>query len=134
MAEEKKINISRNLWRLLGYTRKYWFRLTIGIISGLLVGSSLFVTLLMLPQLVGVVKDSNAPAVHVSAVERVPDSVALQDPELAKMAPRIITLKDGRIVSDMRNGVSLLEEDMLISQQRSQEENQTASRPQADRQ
>jgi len=85
MAEEKKINISRNLWRLLGYTRKYWFRLTIGIISGLLVGSSLFVTLLMLPQLVGVVKDSNAPAVHVSAVERVPDSVALQDPELAKM-------------------------------------------------
>ena len=56
------------------------------------------------------------------------------DPELAKMAPRIITLKDGRIVSDMRNGVSLLEEDMLISQQRSQEENQTASRPQADRQ
>ena len=31
------------------------------------------------------------------------------DPELARMAPRVITLKDGRIISDMRDGVSLLE-------------------------
>ena len=44
------------------------------------------------------------------------------DPELAKMAPRIITLKDGRVVSDMRNGVSLLEEDMQISRQAQYEE------------
>ena len=44
------------------------------------------------------------------------------DPELAKMAPRIITLKDGRVVSDMRNGVSLLEEDMQISRQAEYEE------------
>ena len=44
------------------------------------------------------------------------------DPELAKMAPRIITLKDGRVVSDMRNGVSLLEEDMQISMQAEYEE------------
>ena len=44
------------------------------------------------------------------------------DPELAKMAPRIITLKDGRVVSDMSNGVSLLEEDMQISRQAEYEE------------
>ena len=44
------------------------------------------------------------------------------DPELAKMAPRIITLKDGRVVSDMRNGVSLLEEDMQISRHAEYEE------------
>ena len=56
------------------------------------------------------------------------------DPELAKLAPRVITLKDGQVVSDMRNGVSLLEEDMLISQQRSQEENQTAIQLRAERQ
>ena len=34
------------------------------------------------------------------------------DPELAKMAPRIITLKDGQIVSDMKDGVSLLDQDV----------------------
>lgn len=56
------------------------------------------------------------------------------DPELAKLAPRVITLKDGQVVSDMRNGVSLLEEDMLISQQRSQEEKQTAIQLRAERQ
>ena len=84
MTEEKKISISRNLWRLLGYTRRYWFRLTIGIICGILVGSSLFVTLLMLPQLVGVVKDSSTSAVP-AAIEHDPASVAAKDPELAKI-------------------------------------------------
>lgn len=37
------------------------------------------------------------------------------DPELARIAPRIITLKDGQVISDTRNGVSLMEEDRLIS-------------------
>ncbi len=37
------------------------------------------------------------------------------DPELAKMAPRVITLKDGQIVSDTRNGVNILEEDLKIA-------------------
>lgn len=37
------------------------------------------------------------------------------DPELAKMARRVITLKDGQIVSDTRDGVSLMEEDRLLS-------------------
>lgn len=32
------------------------------------------------------------------------------DPELAKKAPRVITLKDGNVISDTRNGVQLLQE------------------------
>ncbi len=42
------------------------------------------------------------------------------DPELAKMAPRIITLKDGQIVSDMKNGVDMLEDTVI-----SEKENET---------
>lgn len=37
------------------------------------------------------------------------------DPELAKMAHRVITLKDGKVISDTRDGVSLMEEDKEIS-------------------
>lgn len=37
------------------------------------------------------------------------------DPELAKLARRVITLKDGRVISDTRDGVSLMEEDMQIA-------------------
>ncbi|MEG1782339.1 MAG: ABC transporter ATP-binding protein [Oscillospiraceae bacterium] len=36
------------------------------------------------------------------------------DPELAKRAKRIITLKDGSVISDTRDGVSLLEEDLNV--------------------
>lgn len=39
------------------------------------------------------------------------------DPELAQMAPRVITLKDGRVVSDMKDGVSLLEQDLIPEQE-----------------
>ena len=38
------------------------------------------------------------------------------DPELAKMARRVITLKDGRVINDTRDGVSLLEEDEKIAE------------------
>ena len=36
-------------WRLLGYTRKYWKRLTVGILAGFLVGGSMLAGLMMLP-------------------------------------------------------------------------------------
>jgi hypothetical protein len=42
-------------WRLLGYVRPYWTRLAIGIIAGMLVGGSVFVSLLTIPQMIGVV-------------------------------------------------------------------------------
>lgn len=37
------------------------------------------------------------------------------DPELAKMAERVITLRDGSVISDTRDGVSLMREDIEIS-------------------
>ncbi len=45
-------------WRLLHYARPYWKRLTVGIVAGMLVGGSLFVTLMLIPQLVGTVDGS----------------------------------------------------------------------------
>ncbi len=41
--------------RLMRYARPYWFRLSVGIVSGMLVGGSLFFALMMIPQMVGVV-------------------------------------------------------------------------------
>ncbi|MDD3885266.1 MAG: ABC transporter ATP-binding protein [Victivallaceae bacterium] len=46
--------------RLLQFTKPYWLRLSIGILAGMLVGGSLFVTLLLIPGLVGVVDSGGA--------------------------------------------------------------------------
>ena len=70
----------KTYWRLLSYVRPYWKCLTIGIVAGMLVGSSLFVTLLMIPQMVGVVdvgirnagRESRAARRVVDALEKVP--------------------------------------------------------------
>ena len=45
----------QSYWRLLKFAAPYWKRLTFGILCGMLVGSSLFMALLILPQLVGMV-------------------------------------------------------------------------------
>ena len=42
-------------WRVLGYARPYWFRLTLGVLAGLLVGGSLFFALMMIPRMAVVV-------------------------------------------------------------------------------
>ena len=47
---------AQSYFRLLKYARPYWFRLSVGIISGILVGGSLLVSLLMVPRLVGAVE------------------------------------------------------------------------------
>ncbi|MDD5697081.1 MAG: ABC transporter ATP-binding protein [Victivallaceae bacterium] len=47
---EKKFKAQSYL-RLLRYTRPYWFRLTLGVIAGLLVGGSLFGSLMIIPEL-----------------------------------------------------------------------------------
>ncbi|MBR7104510.1 MAG: ABC transporter ATP-binding protein [Lentisphaeria bacterium] len=51
--------------RLVSYARPYWKRLTIGIVAGLMVGGSLFVGLMMIPQLVGTID----PGVNTKAVK-----------------------------------------------------------------
>ena len=45
----------QSYWRLLKFAVPYWKRLTFGILCGMLVGGSLFMALLILPQLVGMV-------------------------------------------------------------------------------
>ena len=49
-----------NLLRLLRYALPYWKCLTVGILAGLLVGGSLFVSISMIPRLVGVIDPENS--------------------------------------------------------------------------
>ena len=64
--EQQKFSF-RNYWRLLGYTKKYWKRLTIGLLAGLLVGGSLLAGLLMLPGMVEAVNPSGEKQIKISA-------------------------------------------------------------------
>ena len=70
-------------WRLLSYVRPYWKVLTVGIIAGMLVGGSLFVTLMLLPKMVGAVD----PGASAAVVRTAPEGPALlqNDPKLKKM-------------------------------------------------
>ena len=68
--------------RLIRYARPYWKRLTIGILAGMLVGSSIFVGLMMIPRLVGVVVDSGS--VGKARTESTPEAIA-NDPQLGKL-------------------------------------------------
>lgn len=74
--------------RLLSYVKPYWFRLTIGLVAGLLVGGSLFISLMMLPQLVGTVSVAGAsgarPEQKIESVSGA-DAVLAKDPQLAKI-------------------------------------------------
>lgn len=55
---EKKFK-RQSYFRLLKYTRPYWFRLTIGVVAGLLVGGSLFASLMILPELLNAAEQPN---------------------------------------------------------------------------
>ena len=60
----------QSYWRLLKFAAPYWKRLTFGILCGMLVGGSIFMALLILPQLVGIVDSGNsvgAPALRKNA-------------------------------------------------------------------
>ena len=78
-ADAEQFNM-QTYWRLLGYTRKYWKRMTIGILSGFLVGGSLLAGLMMLPEMVESVNPSSSPVIKISAgAQRVLEAVE-QDP------------------------------------------------------
>ncbi len=55
---EKKFE-AQSYFRLLKYAKPYWFRLTVGVIAGFLVGGSLFASLMIIPELLSVVEQSN---------------------------------------------------------------------------
>lgn len=59
-ADQHETEMRRqSYWRLIKYARPYWKRLTLGIMAGLLVGGSLFVSISMIPNLIGVVDTGN---------------------------------------------------------------------------
>ena len=60
-SENEREFKAQSYFRLLKYARPYWFRLTVGIVAGMLVGGSLFVSLMLIPQLVGVVDPTGTP-------------------------------------------------------------------------
>lgn len=75
-------------FRLLGYLKPYWFRLTVGLVAGLLVGGSLFVSLLMLPQMIGAMTGSEAKSAYMQSKVQSASSdseLLTTDPQLAKM-------------------------------------------------
>ncbi|MDD5727686.1 MAG: ABC transporter ATP-binding protein [Victivallales bacterium] len=49
--ENEKAFKNQSYFRLLRYARPYWFRLTLGVVCGLLVGGSLFGSLMIVPEL-----------------------------------------------------------------------------------
>lgn len=69
--------------RLLKYARPYWWRLVIGIGSGMLVGGSLLVSLLLIPKLVGVVDTNTAthPRAELSAAPALAEKAEAKLPE-----------------------------------------------------
>ena len=58
---------AQSYFRLLRFVRPYWFRLTVGILSGMLVGGSLYVALMMVPQLMGVVEAEKTAKSSITA-------------------------------------------------------------------
>ena len=68
--------------RLLSYVKPYWKVLAVGIAAGILVGGSLFVTLLVLPKMVGAVEPANVVSVQVPAKEEGLPPAAVNDPKL----------------------------------------------------
>jgi len=85
--------------RLLQYAKPYWLRMSIGILAGVLVGGSLLVSLLIIPQLVGVVEPKGASKqskeeILSQKVIAVSNDHALTDAEKAATIENIVNPKD----------------------------------------
>ena len=78
-------------WRLLAYVRPYWKRLTIGLLAGMLVGGSVFVTLLAVPQMIGVVEVKSSQNDESAAAGRVVD--ALENSKTADKDAKIAVVR-----------------------------------------
>ena len=77
-------------FRLLDFVKPYWFRLTVGLLAGLLVGGSLFVSLMMLPQMIGAMSGSEAETAKVKTElvkpgQNTAGELPVADPQLEKM-------------------------------------------------
>ena len=74
--------------RILQFTWKYWFRLSIGIFFGMLVGGSLLFALMMIPQMVTVVENPLEKKSAVETVQKDPLSTT-GDPQLDKLLEQV---------------------------------------------
>lgn len=63
---EKEFKV-QSYFRLLRYARPYWFRLTVGILAGFMVGGSLFASFMLVPDLLNAIETkTGASATHAS--------------------------------------------------------------------
>ena len=85
--ESAKIDL-KLYFRILKFTRKYWFRLTIGIFFGMLVGGSLLFALMMVPQMVSVVENPLSGKTNVRTVQTGEQSTT-GDPQLDKLLGQV---------------------------------------------
>ncbi len=90
---------AQSYFRLLRYARPYWGRLAIGILAGLLVGGSLFVSLLMIPRLVGVVDPGASitekpAAAEASALVEAANRPGLTEEERLQAVQKILSPED----------------------------------------
>ena len=58
---------SASYFRLLKYTKPYWFRLTLGILAGFVVGGSLFSSLIVLPKMMMIVETDPGTRSEITA-------------------------------------------------------------------
>ena len=69
----------QSYFRLLKYTKPYWFRMTIGVVAGLLVGGSMFASLMLIPELLNAVEQpvgSASRTINISKkTEQIVDSI-----------------------------------------------------------
>jgi ATP-binding cassette, subfamily B, bacterial MsbA len=59
----------QSYFRLLKYTKPYWFRMSLGVVAGLLVGGSLFASLMIIPELLNAVEQpagNNSRTINIS--------------------------------------------------------------------
>ena len=78
-AENNREFDPQSYFRLLRYVKPYWKRLTLGILAGMLVGGSLFFSLMMIPQLVSVAdsgKKSVRSVPHAELTSKVVEAVS----------------------------------------------------------
>jgi ATP-binding cassette, subfamily B, bacterial MsbA len=67
--ENEKEFKRQSYFRLLSYTKPYWFRMTLGVLAGLLVGGAMFASLMLIPELLNVVEQpvgSDSRTINIS--------------------------------------------------------------------
>ncbi|MDD3154426.1 MAG: ABC transporter ATP-binding protein [Victivallaceae bacterium] len=85
----------QSYFRLLQYIKPYWLRLTIGISAGFLVGGSLFISILFVPDMIGMVDRTNASSSElIQQAGKVASDDKLAAPERKKQIEELLAPDD----------------------------------------